>query len=46
MFVKQVKDGGAAQVSGLQRGDRIVAVNGEAVTGKTYAHVIALIQHR
>ena len=44
IFVKQVKDGGPAHSAGLHTGDRIVSVNGESVTGKTYAQVIALIQ--
>lgn len=46
IFVKQVKEGGPAYHAGLRRGDRIVSVNGEAVTGKTYAQVIQLIQAR
>ena len=46
IFVKQVKDGGPAHQAGLQQGDRIVSVNGETVTGKTYSQVIALIQDR
>ena len=44
IFVKQVKDGGPAHIAGLHTGDRIVSVNGESVTGKTYSQVIALIQ--
>ena len=44
IFVKQVKDGGPAHKAGLHTGDRIVSVNGESVTGKTYSQVIALIQ--
>ena len=44
IFVKQVKDGGPAHHAGLHTGDRIVSVNGESVTGKTYSQVIALIQ--
>ena len=46
IFVKQVKEGGPAHHAGLQTGDRIVNVNGQAVTGKTYSQVIALIQAR
>ena len=46
IFVKHVKDGGPAQQAGLQRGDRIVSVNGESVTGMSYSQVIALIQSR
>ncbi len=44
IFVKQVKDGGPAHRAGLHKGDRIVSVNGETVTGKTYSQVIGLIQ--
>ncbi|XP_078702645.1 rho GTPase-activating protein 23-like isoform X2 [Branchiostoma floridae x Branchiostoma belcheri] len=44
IFVKHVKEGGPAQQAGLNTGDRIVSVNGESVTGKTYSQVIALIQ--
>ncbi|XP_013395163.1 mucin-19-like, partial [Lingula anatina] len=44
IFVKHVKAGGPAQLAGLNQGDRIVSVNGESVTGKTYSQVIALIQ--
>ncbi|XP_014665451.1 PREDICTED: uncharacterized protein LOC106807587 [Priapulus caudatus] len=44
IFVKQVKEEGSAERAGLQTGDRIVAVNTEPVTGKTYAQVIDLIQ--
>ncbi|XP_023932056.1 rho GTPase-activating protein 23-like [Lingula anatina] len=46
IFVKHVKAGGPAQLAGLNQGDRIVSVNGESVTGKTYSQVIALIQAR
>lgn len=46
IFVKQVKEGGPAEKAGLRTGDRIVSVNGESVTGKTYSQVIALIQSR
>ena len=46
IFVKQVKDGGPAYHAGLNTGDRIVSVNDETVTGKTYSHVISLIQAR
>ncbi len=46
IFVKQVKDAGPAHHAGLNTGDRIVSVNDESVTGKTYSQVIALIQNR
>ncbi|XP_077978683.1 rho GTPase-activating protein 21-like [Glandiceps talaboti] len=44
IFVRQVKEGGPAEEAGLSTGDRIVSVNGETVTGKTYSQVVALIQ--
>ena len=45
IFVKNVKEGGPAQQAGLNPGDRIISVNGEPVTGKSYGQVINLIQH-
>eukprot|EP00057_Strongylocentrotus_purpuratus_P035112 XP_797751.3 PREDICTED: rho GTPase-activating protein 21 isoform X2 [Strongylocentrotus purpuratus] len=44
IFVKQVKSDGPAHQAGLANGDRIVSVNGESVTGKTYQQVVNLIQ--
>ncbi|GAB6020010.1 hypothetical protein CHUAL_002760 [Chamberlinius hualienensis] len=44
IFVKHVKDGSPAQRAGLNTGDRIIAVNGESIAGKSYAQVIQLIQ--
>ncbi|XP_072028473.1 LOW QUALITY PROTEIN: rho GTPase-activating protein 21-like [Amphiura filiformis] len=44
IFVKHVKKNGPAESAGLSTGDRIVSVNGESVTGKTYSQVVALIQ--
>ena len=46
IFVKHVKEGGPAQLSGLHTGDRIVSVNGHSVSGKSYSQVIGLIQQR
>ncbi len=46
IFVKHVKKNGPAELAGLSTGDRIVSVNGESVTGKTYSQVVALIQAR
>jgi len=44
IFVKNVKEGGPAHKAGLNAGDRIISVNGEPVTGKSYGQVINLIQ--
>ncbi|XP_067650553.1 rho GTPase-activating protein 23-like isoform X1 [Haliotis asinina] len=44
IFVKNVKEESPAHVAGLKTGDRIVSVNGESVTGKSYSQVISLIQ--
>ncbi|XP_038077451.1 rho GTPase-activating protein 21-B-like isoform X2 [Patiria miniata] len=44
IFVKHVKPEGSAESAGLSTGDRIVSVNGESVTGKTYSQVVGLIQ--
>ncbi|XP_076460407.1 rho GTPase-activating protein 21-A-like [Babylonia areolata] len=43
IFVKTVREGSTAHLAGLTAGDRIVAVNSEPVSGKSYAEVIALI---
>ncbi|KAK7474310.1 hypothetical protein BaRGS_00034445, partial [Batillaria attramentaria] len=43
IFVKTVREGSTAHLAGLTAGDRIVAVNGEPVSGKSYSEVIALI---
>ncbi|XP_028905370.1 LOW QUALITY PROTEIN: rho GTPase-activating protein 23 [Ornithorhynchus anatinus] len=45
IFVKSVKANGPAQQAGLRTGDRLVKVNGETITGKTYTQVITLIQN-
>ncbi|XP_062893507.1 rho GTPase-activating protein 21-like isoform X1 [Mobula hypostoma] len=45
IFVKSVKEGGAAHQAGLCTGDRIVKVNAESIIGKTYSQVISLIQN-
>lgn len=44
IFVKHVREHGPAGVAGLNTGDRIISVNGETVAGKSYAHVVQLIQ--
>ncbi|XP_025834508.1 rho GTPase-activating protein 21 isoform X1 [Agrilus planipennis] len=45
IFVKNVAARGPAHLSGLQKGDRIVAVNGVPVVDRSYAQVVHLIQH-
>lgn len=44
IFVKSVREGGAAQRAGLRPGDRLLAVDGHHVTGWPYATVVQLIQ--
>ncbi|XP_025409051.1 rho GTPase-activating protein 21-B isoform X2 [Sipha flava] len=44
IFVKHVREHGPASVAGLNTGDRIISVNGETVAGKSYAHVVQVIQ--
>ena len=44
IFVKSVKDRGPAVLAGLNIGDRLVSVNGETVSGRTYAQVVQMIQ--
>lgn len=44
IFVRKVKNPGPAYQAGLQKGDRIVAVNGIQVIDKPYSFVIQLIQ--
>ncbi|KAK3588177.1 hypothetical protein CHS0354_012242 [Potamilus streckersoni] len=44
IFVKNVRTDGPARIAGLNPGDRILSVNGEPVSGKSYAQVISLIQ--
>ena len=44
IFVKSVKYQGPAVDAGLNIGDRIVSVNGESVSGRSYAQVVQMIQ--
>ena len=44
IFVRSVKDQGPAVMAGLNIGDRIVSVNSEPVSGKSYAQVVQMIQ--
>ncbi|XP_018575341.1 rho GTPase-activating protein 21 isoform X4 [Anoplophora glabripennis] len=45
IFVKHVKDRSPAKQAGLQRGDRLVAVNGVPIKDKPYSQVVQLIQN-
>lgn len=44
IFVREVQAGSAADRAGLVTGDRIVSINGQPVTGRSYAQVIDLIK--
>ncbi|KAH9500977.1 hypothetical protein Btru_069388 [Bulinus truncatus] len=43
IFVKSVKEGSPAHYAGLNTGDRIIAVNGDSISGKSYRDVISAI---
>lgn len=44
IFVREVQPGSAADRAGLVTGDRIVSINGQPVTGRSYAQVVDLIK--
>jgi len=44
IFVKSVREGGAAYRAGLCTGDRLLAIDGKPISGWTYARVVQLIQ--
>lgn len=44
IFVKNVAEGSPAKQAGLQRGDRIISVNGIQVADQSYSQVVRLIQ--
>lgn len=44
VFVKEVRPNGPAHLAGLKTGDRLWTVNGLAVDGMQYAHVVSIIQ--
>ncbi|CAG5126572.1 unnamed protein product, partial [Candidula unifasciata] len=44
IFVKSVSEGSPAFYAGLNIGDRIVAVNGDTVSNKSYQDIIAAIK--
>ena len=44
IFVKSVKPRSSAHTSGLRIGDRLLSVNGDPITGKSYSDVVQLIK--
>ena len=44
LYVAHVHPEGPAQQAGLKHGDEVVAVNGAAVTGKTYEQVVKMVR--
>lgn len=44
IFVREVQPGSAADRAGLVTGDRIVSINGQPVTGRSYAQIVDLIK--
>ncbi|XP_068082173.1 rho GTPase-activating protein 21 [Anabrus simplex] len=44
IFVKNVREHSPAYEAGLATGDRIISVNGQTITGHSYAQVVQLIQ--
>ena len=44
IFVKSVKPRSLAHTSGLRIGDRLLSVNGDPITGKSYSDVVQLIK--
>lgn len=43
IFVKNVRPNSPASVAGLATGDRIVSVNGQTISSRSYAQVVQLI---
>ncbi|KFM69861.1 Rho GTPase-activating protein 21-A, partial [Stegodyphus mimosarum] len=43
IFIREVKEGSPAHNAGLNKGDRIIAINNHPLTGKSYADIIHLI---
>ncbi|KAH9371173.1 hypothetical protein HPB48_005643 [Haemaphysalis longicornis] len=44
IFVREVQPASAADRAGLVTGDRIVSINGQPVTGRSYAQIVDLIK--
>lgn len=45
-YIGKVDDGSPAESAGLQRGDRILEVNGHSIAGETHKQVVARIKER
>lgn len=45
IYVKEVRLDSPAYAAGLRPGDRILSVNDQAIDGKSYSQVIAIIQN-
>lgn len=45
-YIGKVDDGSPAERAGLKRGDRILEVNGNSITGETHKQVVARIKER
>lgn len=45
IFVRSVAEDSPAEKAGLQCGDRLVAVNGQPLSGLSYQQTVQLIQH-
>ncbi|GIX94647.1 hypothetical protein CDAR_3661 [Caerostris darwini] len=43
IFIREVKEGSPAHNAGLNKGDRIIAINSHPLSGKTYSDIIHLI---
>lgn len=44
IFIREVSKGSPADETGLHKGDRIIAINNQPVTGKTYSDIVNLIR--
>lgn len=46
IFIREVKDDSPAHNAGLNKGDRIIAINNHPLSGKSYSDIIHLILKR
>lgn len=46
IFIREVKEDSPAHKAGLNKGDRILAINNYPLTGKSYSDIIHLILRR